>query len=213
MSWTRGPLAVLAVCAVLSAGPAGCGPEGGHGGAAREPAESVGRLLDRTDEEGRRYREVDERSAPGVGVEVRPEAGGNWDVRLTVHRFRFSPPGTEPRAAPGRGVAHLLVDGRPVTRLRTPAYRLSADLVPHGTHHVTARLHADDDTVWATAGEPVQSTADITASPSEPPEPASTPAAPEGRNPGMAGGERGVGCCPAVRSTGRRASPDRRGQA
>ncbi|MFE9170298.1 hypothetical protein ACFYNZ_12360 [Streptomyces kebangsaanensis] len=183
MSWTRGPLAVLAVCALLFAGPAGCGSDDAHGGAEREPSASVGKLLDHTDEEGRRYREVDGRSAPEVGVEVQPDADGDWDVRLTVRRFRFSPAGTEARATPGRGLAHLLVDGRLVARLRTPAYRLPAHLLPHGTHQVTARLCADDGTVWATAGEPVQSTADITASPQEPPEspPAPTPTAPTGR--------------------------------
>ncbi|MGX4693113.1 nuclear transport factor 2 family protein [Streptomyces sp. JNUCC 63] len=215
LSWTRGPLAALAVCVLLFAGPAGCGSNSAHGGAERESSEPVGKLLDHTDEEGRRYREVDRKSAPEVGVEVQPDAGGDWNVRLTVHRFRFSSPGTEPRATPGRGVAHLLVDGRLVTRLRTPDYHLSAHLVPHGTHHVTARLHADDDTVWATAGKPIQSTADITASPSERPgsSPASTPTASAGWNTGVAGGGRAVECRPAVRSTGRRASPDRRGRA
>ena len=64
----------------------------------------------------------------------------------------------------GRGTAHLSVDGRPVARLRTAEYRLSGGLLPRGTHHVTARLYADDGTVWAVHGEPVQSTADVTAS-------------------------------------------------
>ncbi len=124
----------------------------------------MGKLIDHTDEEGRPYREVDKKAAPEVGVEVRPDEAGSWDVRLTVHRFRFSPAGTAARAAVGRGLAHLLVDGRLVSRLRAPEFHLSARLVPHGTHHVTARLYADDGTVWAVSGKPVQSTADITAS-------------------------------------------------
>lgn len=200
LSWTRGTLAALAVCALLFAGPAGCGSNGARGGAERGPSASVGKLLDRTDEEGRRYREVDGKSAPEVGVEVRPDADGNWDVRLTVRRFRFSPAGTGARATAGRGLAHLLVDGRPVARLCTPAYRLPAHLVPHGTHQVTARLHADDDTVWAVSGRPVQSTADITASPSRPPEPVPDPTEPA-PDPS------------ATAPTGRPASPDRRGRA
>ena len=36
-----------------------------------------------------------------------------------------------------------------------------------GTHTVTARLHADDGTVWVVDGEPVESAADITASGTE----------------------------------------------
>ncbi|MGW2899618.1 hypothetical protein ACWDAO_34780 [Streptomyces sp. NPDC001212] len=174
-SWTRGSLAALAVCALLLAGPAGCGPEGAHGPVDGKPPEPVGKLLDHTDEEGRRYREVDRKSAPEVRVEVRPDTDGDWDVRLAVRRFRFSPDGTA-RATAGRGLAQLLVDGRLVVRLRAPEYRLSGRFVPHGTHHVTVRLYADDGTVWAVGGRPVQSTADITAAP---PEAAEAPEPPE----------------------------------
>lgn len=163
-SWTRGPLAALAVCLLLLAGAAGCGSGGARGHGKGGSATPVGKLLDHTDEAGRRYREVGRKSAPEVGVEVQPDAGGSWDVRLTVRRFRFSPAGTAARAVAGRGLAHLLVDGRLVCRLRTPEYHLAARLVPRGTHHITARLYADDGTVWAVEGRPVQSTADITAS-------------------------------------------------
>ncbi|MFB7599440.1 hypothetical protein [Streptomyces sp. NPDC056160] len=163
-SWTRRPLAALAVCALLLAGAAGCGAGGARGSGEGRPTGPVGRITGRTDEEGRAYREVDKKDAPEIGVEVRPDAAGNWDVRLTLRRFRFSPADAAAHPAAGRGLARLLVDGRPVGRLRTPEYRLSGRLVPRGTHHVTARLYADDDTVWAVSGKPVQSTADITAS-------------------------------------------------
>ncbi|WP_345638423.1 hypothetical protein [Streptomyces thinghirensis] len=174
MSWMRGVLAVLAVCVLLLTGPAGCGSSdtGGTGEPeARDSATPVGRLLDATDEEGRRYREVDGERAPEVGIEVQPETDDSWVVRLTVRDFRFSPAGTEVEAVAGRGVAHLFLDGDLLTRLRGPEYRLAADLVPRGTHQLTVRLYADDGTVWAVDGEPVESTADITASDTEPREP------------------------------------------
>ncbi|MFJ3441861.1 hypothetical protein ACIPM2_11880 [Streptomyces sp. NPDC086081] len=164
MSWTRGPLAVLAVCVLSLAGSAGCGSSSGGApddGASPSP---VGRLLDDRDTEGRPYREVERDGAPDVGVEVQPDAGGGWDVRLTVRNFRFSPAGSAARAVAGRGLAHLYVDGRLVARLRAPEYRLPARLVPRGTHQVTARLYADDGTVWAVDGEPVETTADVTTS-------------------------------------------------
>ncbi|MFF9409328.1 hypothetical protein ACF1B0_27985 [Streptomyces anandii] len=174
-SWTRGPLTALAVCLLLLAGAAGCGSGAARGHGEGGSAAPAGRLLDHTDEAGRRYREVGRESAPEVGVEVQPDAGGGWDLRLTVRRFRFSPAGTAARAVAGRGLAHLLVDGRLVCRLRTPEYHLAARLVPRGTHHVTARLYADDETVWAVKGKPVQSTADVTSS--EPgPDPDGSPA-------------------------------------
>ena len=164
MSWTRGYSALLAVCVLLLTGSAGCGS-----GDARKQEDGVspppvGKLLEDRDKEGRPYREVDEQDAPDVGIEVQPDAAGGWGVRLTLRNFRFSPTGAAAEAVAGRGLAHLYVDGRLVVRLRTAEHRLAARLVPRGTHQVTARLYADDGTVWAVDGEPVESTADITAS-------------------------------------------------
>ena len=166
MPWTRRPLAALAACVLLSCAAAGCGT-----GETREPAGSftpapVGTVLDTTDGSGRHLREVAEEDAPEVGVEVTPDSGG-WDVRLAFRRFRCSAPGAGPTAVTGRGLAHLFVDGRRVARLRAHEYHLPGRLIPRGTHHVTARLYADDGTAWAVHGEPVQSTADITESDAE----------------------------------------------
>jgi hypothetical protein len=169
---------VLAVCVLFVTGSAGCGSSaererGGGGGASPAP---LGRLLEDRDDEGRPYREVGQEDAPGVGIEVQPGAADGWDVRLTLRNFRFSPAGAAARAVPGQGLARLYLDGRPVARLRAPECRLADRLVPRGTHQVTVRLYADDGTVWAVDGAPVESTADITAS--EPgPEPDPTPSA------------------------------------
>jgi hypothetical protein len=181
MSWTRALLAALAVCVLLLAGAAGCGSGDAGERKSQKNGESmspVGELLDDTDTEGRQLREMDDEDAPEVGVEVQPDADEGWDVRLTVRNFRFSPPGVKAEAVPGRGIAQLFVDGHRVARLRTSVYRLPAGLVPRGTHQVTARLYADDGTVWAVDGEPVESTADITASQPGPMTPTSPPAEP-----------------------------------
>ncbi|CAM5322054.1 MULTISPECIES: hypothetical protein [Streptomyces] len=167
MSWTRSLSAAL-VAALLLAGSAACGSgtPGGRDGINSSP---VGKVLDDTDGEGRHYREVEEKDAPGVGIEVQPDPGraGDWDVRLTLRNFRFSSADAHPEPAAGRGTAHLLVDGRLVSELRTDRYRIPASLVPRGTHQVTVRLYADDGTVWAVGDEPVERTADITASEAE----------------------------------------------
>jgi hypothetical protein len=163
MSWTRGLLAALAVCALVG-GSVSCGTGDAHGRGGEVSASPVGTVLDDTDEKGRHYREIDEGGAPRVGIEVQPAADEGWDVRLTLRNFRFSPAGTRAVAVPGRGSAVLFLDGRALTRLRAFTYHLSGDLIPRGTHHLTARLYADDRTVWAVDGEPVECTADITAS-------------------------------------------------
>ncbi|MET9910612.1 hypothetical protein ABZZ74_28070 [Streptomyces sp. NPDC006476] len=192
MSWTRGLLAVLAACVLLLAGSAGCGSSDAHertDGKGETSTSPVGKLLDDTDPQGRRLRQVDKKGAPDVGIEVLPDAHDTWDVRLTVHHFRFSPGGTKAKPVAGRGFASLFVDDRPVTRLRGTAYRLPARLVTRGTHHVTARLYADDGTVWAVKGKPVQSTADITVS-----GPDTTP----GGTPGASGTPGGTPRAPSV---------------
>ncbi|MFE7167576.1 hypothetical protein [Streptomyces sp. NPDC057616] len=164
MSWTRGPCAALAVCVLLLTGSAGCGSSAAHEGKNGASTSPVGKVLDDTDKEGRHYREVQKKGAPEVGIQVQPDTGDTWDVHLTVRNFRFSPGGTKARATAGRGVAYVFVDDRLVSRLRGLNCRLPARLVPRGTHHVTARLYADDGTVWAVKGRPIESTADITSS-------------------------------------------------
>ncbi|QIJ61808.1 hypothetical protein [Streptomyces sp. JB150] len=187
MSWTRGLPAALAVCVLVVAGSVGCGT-----GRAEERTDGgtpapVGRVLEDRDEDGRPYRQVDEEYAPEVGIEVQPDREGDgWRVRLSLRGFRLSPAGAPQKAVAGRGTVRLHVDGRFVTELRTPEYRLPGRLVPRGTHHVTARLHADDGTVWSVDGEPVEATADITVSEAE----VSRGAAPGGGATGSGGGGR-----------------------
>ncbi|TWV47526.1 hypothetical protein FRZ03_13660 [Streptomyces misionensis] len=174
MSWTKGTRRRLAALAAgLVFGTAGCAGGGtahgdGTGGEAVSPS-PVGKALSGTDGAGRHLREAEGKDAPRVEVEVTPDSADGWDVRLTFRHFRVSAPGAGPTAVTGRGLACLFVDGRRVARLHAPRYRLPARLVPHGTHHVTARLYADDGTVWAVHGKPVQSTADITVSDTRPP--------------------------------------------
>ncbi|MER5526667.1 hypothetical protein ABT075_19070 [Streptomyces sp. NPDC002677] len=167
MSWTRGLPGALAVCVLLLVAAAGCGTGEAHEQRETGSPSPVGKILDDTDESGRHYREIDKKQAPEVGTVVTPDRAGGWDVRLDVHRFHFSGAGAAARAVAGHGLAYLFVDGGLVIRLRTPAYHLPARLVPHGTHHITARLYADDGTVWAVHGKPVESTADVTASGAE----------------------------------------------
>ncbi|MCQ9133665.1 MULTISPECIES: hypothetical protein [Streptomyces] len=182
MSWTRTLPTALAVCVLLLTGSVGCGSGGTRdGGETRSPS-PAGRVLDHTDDDGRHYREVAKKGAPEVGVEVQPDAHGGWDVRVKLARFRLSPSGTPPKAVAGRGVARLYVDSQQVADLRSPSYRIPAGYLPHGTHEVTVRLYADDATVWAVEGRPVEATADVTASEPSPAAsgPASAPGAPSG---------------------------------
>ncbi|WP_394811254.1 hypothetical protein [Streptomyces xanthii] len=165
----RGRLARAVVVAVLTVGvAAGCGgrptthhkPGTGH----QEASGSAGRLLDRADESGHRYRQVDADGAPSVDLEVRPDSADGWNVRLDVSDFRFTPDSVGGGALPGRGHAHLYLDDHKIARVYGEWYHLPESAVPKGTHRLTARLYADDHTVWAVDGEPIESTADVTSS-------------------------------------------------
>ncbi|MFJ8822202.1 hypothetical protein ACIREE_10505 [Streptomyces sp. NPDC102467] len=161
--------ATLLACALLT-GLAGCGSEDGG-------PRQVGTVLDHADDEGSRYRQIPKKDAPEVGIVVQPYADkddppGGWDIRIRVRHFRLTPQGTPTDAVHGRGYVQLYLDGHRLARLRGTDYRLPGTRVTRGTHHVTARLYADDHTVWAVEGEPVEATADLTASGAETTSPA-----------------------------------------
>ncbi|MGW3387620.1 hypothetical protein [Streptomyces cinereoruber] len=167
----------LCLVLVLAAAPvlAGCGgratthhkPGTGH----QEATGGSGTLLPARDEAGRRLRELPPAQAPTVRAEVRPDSEGGWNVHLTVERFLFTPESTGGAAVPGRGHARLLVDGRETGRLYGPW-----GYVPAGARTLTVRLHADDHTVWAADGVPVQATLPLAGAPatSAPPSPRPT---------------------------------------
>lgn len=162
----------LALAALLVAGCGGRPTTHHKPGTSHEEARgTVGTLLAAEDGDGHRLREVPAGGAPGVRAEARPDSEGGWNLRLDVSRFRFTPESAGGGAVPGRGHAHLLVDGKETARLYGPwAY------VPPGARSVTVRLHADDHTVWAVAGRPVEAVVALGASPSAPaPAPSPTP--------------------------------------
>lgn len=160
----------LVLAAALSL--AGCGgPAATHhkpGTTHEEASGSSGTLLPARDESGHRLREVPAATAPTVRVEARPDTEGGWNIRLTVERFRFTPDSTGGAALPGRGHARLVSDGRETARLYGDWGH-----VPPGVRTLTVRLHADDHTVWAVAGAPVQATVRLDDAPatSAPPSP------------------------------------------
>ncbi|MGW8362449.1 hypothetical protein ACWGK1_17975 [Streptomyces wedmorensis] len=145
----------------------------------QEATGSSGTLLPARDETGHRLRELPAADAPTVRAEARPDPEGGWNVHLAVERFRFTPESTGGAALPGRGHARLLVDGRETARMYGPW-----GYVPPGAHTLTVRLHADDHTVWAVSGSPVQTTVRLDGTPGTPGTPATSPAPGASATPG-----------------------------
>ncbi|MBC9715381.1 hypothetical protein H9Y04_22795 [Streptomyces sp. TRM66268-LWL] len=126
-----------------------------------EASGTAGRLLDRKDESGHRLRQVAAQGAPSVELAVRPDSVDGWNIQLSVREFRFTPDSVGGGALPGRGHAHLYLDGRKLARVYGEWYHLPASAVPEGGHTLTARLYADDHTAWAVDGKPVEATAEL----------------------------------------------------
>ncbi|MCX4979940.1 hypothetical protein [Streptomyces sp. NBC_00572] len=163
------PLALVLAAALALAGCGGRATTHHKPGTSHQEATgSSGTLLTARDEGGHRLRELPAADAPTVRAEARPDSEGGWNVHLTVERFRFTPESTGGAALPGRGHARLLIDGREITRLYGPW-----GYVPAGARTLTVRLHADDHTVWAAAGTPVQTTVRLDGTPAS-----SAPASP-----------------------------------
>ncbi|MGW4852459.1 hypothetical protein ACWEPZ_14680 [Streptomyces sp. NPDC004288] len=164
MRTTARLLAVVAAAALVLTGCGGRATTHHKPGTSHQEATGdSGTLLTARDESGHRLRELPAADAPTVRAEIRPDSEGGWNVHLTVERFQFTPESTGGAALPGRGHARLLVDGRETTRLYGPW-----GYVPPGAHTLTVRLHADDHTVWAVAGAPVQATVRLDATPATP---------------------------------------------
>ncbi|WP_443079750.1 hypothetical protein [Streptomyces sp. P9-A4] len=160
----RLPLAPLALVLAAAVTLVGCGGRATThhkpGTSHQEDTGSSGTLLPARDEAGHRLRELPTTDAPTVRADALPDSEGGWNVHLVVERFRFTPESTGGAALPGRGHARLLVDGKETARLYGPW-----GYVPPGAHTLTVRLHADDHTVWAVAGAPVQATLRLGAGP------------------------------------------------
>ncbi|MFD9029943.1 hypothetical protein ACFVZW_02075 [Streptomyces sp. NPDC059567] len=143
---------------------AGCGGRASThhkpGTSHEEATAGSGTLLAAKDEAGHRLREVPAAGAPAVRAEQRPDTEGGWNVHLTVERFRFTPESIGGAAIPGRGHARLLVDGKETGRAYGPWHH-----IPPGARTVTVRLHADDHTVWAVAGKPIEVTVPLSGAP------------------------------------------------
>nr|WP_093608842.1 hypothetical protein [Streptomyces indicus] len=152
----------VAVALLLTGVTAGCTdrPTTHHkpGTSHKEASGSTGRLLDTKDEDGNRYREVAAEGAPSVEEFAARPGDDGWELALTVRNFRFTPDSVGGAALPGRGYARLYVDGKPAGRVYGKHHHIPEIFVPDRSHRLTVRLYADDHTVWAVGGAPVEQT-------------------------------------------------------
>ncbi|MDI3404181.1 hypothetical protein QIS96_10155 [Streptomyces sp. B-S-A6] len=159
---------VAAVLALVLGALGGCGgrPTTHHkpGTSHEQASGSAGELLAARDDDGHRFRQVDDEGAPEVALAARTDSEDGWNVHLSPRNFRFTPDSVGGAALPGRGHAHLYLDDRKVARVYGSWFHLPGSLVPRGSHRLTVRLYADDHTVWAVDGKPIEATIRLRAS-------------------------------------------------
>jgi len=97
--------------------------------------------------------------APSVGLVLHPDTRQSRNLQIVTGNFTFDPEGVNGFHVPGRGHAHVYVDGVKIGRAYGPWFHLSA--LPAGTHEVRVTLNANDHSQLATDGQPIEATARV----------------------------------------------------
>jgi hypothetical protein len=150
--------ATVGVATLLALAACGSGPQAGE---ENQQSLSEGQLLSAQHMDGHKLREVPAEQAPSVEVEVTEDSSSGWNVHVVTEGFEFAPERLG-EVRPQEGHAHLFVDGEKVARLYGAWYHLSGSAVPVGEHELSVSLSANDHTVWAVDGEPIQASTTVT---------------------------------------------------
>jgi len=94
--------------------------------------------------------------APVLTLTLHPDGVQSRNLHIGVENFTFDPEGVNGAAVPGRGHAHLYLNGVKVARAYGPWMQL--DALPVGTHELRVTLNANDHTQLATDGVPIEAT-------------------------------------------------------
>ena len=98
---------------------------------------------------------------PTVDFTLTKDSVGGYDLHVVTTNFLFTPQLINTAAIPDQGHAHLYIDGA-LTILLAPWYHLAV-LTP-GVHTVLVSLNANDHSVFALHGQPIQASKQFTAS-------------------------------------------------
>lgn len=160
----RSSLIAVSTLTILLTGCATEEEPGDTGGATESPGPggTIGQVLEETSPDGHKLREVPADEAPSVTLSVTEDPDAGWNVHVSTEGFTFAPERVGGEARPGEGHAHLYLDGVKIARLYGSWYHVPASAVSTGDHTLTVQLNANDHTAWATGGEAVSATAEVT---------------------------------------------------
>lgn len=97
--------------------------------------------------------------APTLTLTLHPDGPQSRNLHIGVENFAFDPEAVNGPHMPGRGHAHLYLNGVKIARAYSPWMQL--DALPVGTHELRVTLNANDHTQLAVAGAPIEATIDV----------------------------------------------------
>jgi hypothetical protein len=94
--------------------------------------------------------------APELTLTIHPDGAQSRNLHIGVTNFAFDPEGVNGPNVPGKGHAHVYVNGIKQARAYGPWVQLYA--LPKGEHEVRVSLNANDHSALAVEGEPIEAT-------------------------------------------------------
>ncbi|MHB8660544.1 MAG: hypothetical protein ACYC75_01195 [Minisyncoccota bacterium] len=101
---------------------------------------------------------------PTISYTISKDMIGGYDLHVTTTNYTFTPELVNEAPIPGQGHAHLYIDGQ-LTLLLAPWYHIP--LIAPGTHTITVSLNANDHSVVAENGKPIEATSTLIVPPVE----------------------------------------------
>ena len=103
---------------------------------------------------------------PDLGIALHKDLVAGWNLELVTVNFQFTPQSAGLKNRPGKGHAHLHINGEKAARIYSPWFHIG-DLPP-GRHLIEVTLNANNHGTLAVKGHPIKAVAELeVASPSE----------------------------------------------
>ena len=104
--------------------------------------------------------DVPAENAPSVAMMLKPDPMAGYNLRVTVDNFAFSPEGASLAHAPGKGHAHVYINGVKIARVYGPWLHIE-NFPVEGPANLRVTLNANDHSGWSVNGEPLAYDADF----------------------------------------------------
>ncbi len=96
---------------------------------------------------------------PELGIAIHKDPVSGWNLELIAENFEFDPQAAGKQPMPGRGHAHLLINGKKKARIYSNWFHISA--LPEGKNQIEVTLNANNHATMTVDGIPVRAATEI----------------------------------------------------